>query len=111
MFLSLKERKAAASEVSRKQKGKILDEFVKLTDYTGCYSSYVLRNFGKKVKVNINGKNAADKCYCRGATNKEKNRQLEMMSKTFSLLIQEKDLRIEKIKNRRGFFAKLFGIR
>jgi len=49
----------------------------------------------------------------------EKNKQLEMMSKTFSLLIQEKDkllqekdLRIEEIKQqRRGFFAKLFGVK
>ena len=48
----------------------------------------------------------------------ETSKQLEVMSKTFSLLIQEKDkllqekdLRIEEIKNRRGFFAKLFGIR
>jgi len=48
----------------------------------------------------------------------DKNKQLEMMSQTFSLLInekdkllQEKDLRIEEIrKRRRGFFARLFGL-
>ncbi len=64
MSLSLRERKAAVREVSkryqkasRKEKGKILDEFVKLTGYTRCYSSYVLRSFGKKIKININGKN------------------------------------------------------
>ena len=64
MSLSLRERKAAVREVSkryrkasRKEKGKILDELVKLTGYTRCYSSYVLRSFGKKIKININGEN------------------------------------------------------
>ncbi len=55
MSLNLREKKAAVREVfkrykraSKKEKGKILDEFVKLTDYTRCYGSYILRNLGKK---------------------------------------------------------------
>ncbi len=57
MSLNLKERKAAVREVSKrykksskKEKGRILDEFIKLTGYTRCYGSYILRNFGKKIK-------------------------------------------------------------
>jgi hypothetical protein len=64
MSLSLKERKAVVKEeaaryhkVTKKEKGKILDEFVKLTGYSRCYSSYVLRMYGKKVIVDLeNGK-------------------------------------------------------
>ena len=65
MFLNLRERKAAVREVSKrdkkaskKEKGKILDEFIKLTGYTKCCASYILRNFGKKIKISINGKNS-----------------------------------------------------
>ncbi len=64
MSLNLKERKAAVREVSKrykksskKEKGRILDEFIKLTGYTRCYGSYILRNFGKKIRININGEN------------------------------------------------------
>ncbi|MGC8691148.1 MAG: transposase, partial [Caldisericum sp.] len=64
MSLSLKEKKAVIREESRlykkatkKEKGKILDEFVKLTGYSRCYASYVLRTYGKKVIVELeNGK-------------------------------------------------------
>ncbi|BAL80573.1 hypothetical protein [Caldisericum exile] len=35
----------------------MLDEFVKLTGYSRCYASYVLRSYGKKVVVDLeNGK-------------------------------------------------------
>ncbi|MFU2158921.1 integrase catalytic domain-containing protein [Caldisericum sp. AR60] len=64
MSLSLKEKKAVIREESRlykkttkKEKEKILDEFVKLTGYSRCYASYVLRTYGKKVIVELeNGK-------------------------------------------------------
>jgi len=58
MSLSLKERKTVVKEeatryqkVTKKEKGKILDEFGKLTGYSRCYASYVLRNYGKRVVV------------------------------------------------------------
>jgi len=63
MSLSLKERRAVIKEVSKrykktkkKEKGKILDEFVKLTEYTRCYASYVLRMYEKKVVVYAKGR-------------------------------------------------------
>jgi hypothetical protein len=64
MSLSLKERKAVVKEeaaiyhkATKKEKGHILDEFVKLTGYSRCYASYVLRTYGKKVVVDLeNGK-------------------------------------------------------
>ena len=64
MSLSLKERKAVVKEeaaryqkVTKKEKGHMLDEFVKLTRYSRCYASYVLRTYGKKVVVDLeNGK-------------------------------------------------------
>ena len=47
MSLSLKERRAVVKEISvrykkvkKKEKGKILDEFVKLTGYNRCYALY-----------------------------------------------------------------------
>jgi len=36
---------------SRAGKSRILDEFIKLTDYNRCYASYILRNLGKKVYI------------------------------------------------------------
>ncbi len=58
MSLSLKERRAVVREVSqrykktnRKEKGKILDEFVKLTGYNRCYAAYLLRMYEKKVAI------------------------------------------------------------
>jgi hypothetical protein len=58
MSLSLKERKAVVREdatiynkATKKEKGHMLDEFVKLTGYSRCYASYVLRTYGKKVVV------------------------------------------------------------
>jgi len=62
MSLSLKERKAVVKEeatryqkVTKKEKGKILDEFGKLTGYSRCYAAYALRTYGKKVAVYKNG--------------------------------------------------------
>ncbi len=58
MSLSLKERRAVVKEipvrykkVKKKEKGKILDEFVKLTGYNRCYASYLLRTYEKKVVI------------------------------------------------------------
>jgi len=58
MSLSLKERRAVIKEVSKrykkarkKEKSKMLDEFVKLTGYNRCYASYLLRTYEKKVIV------------------------------------------------------------
>ena len=58
MSLSLKERRAVVKEISvrykkvkKKEKGKILDEFVKLTGYNRCYASYLLRTYEKKVVI------------------------------------------------------------
>ena len=58
MSLSLKERRAVVKEVSKrykkvkkKEKGMILDEFVKLTGYNRCYASYLLRSCEKKTVV------------------------------------------------------------
>lgn len=62
MSLSLKERRAVIKEVSKrykkakkKEKGKMLDEFVKLTEYSRCYASYVLRMYEKSVVVYSKG--------------------------------------------------------
>jgi hypothetical protein len=59
MSLSLKERKAVAREeatryhkATKKEKGKMLNEFVEITKYSRCYASHVLRTYGKKVVVN-----------------------------------------------------------
>ncbi len=58
MSLSLKERRAVVREVSKrykktkkKEKGKILDEFVKLIGYNRCYAAYLLRMYEKKVDI------------------------------------------------------------
>ena len=59
MRLTMKERKKAAAIVApryrkawKKEKGRILDEFTKLTGYGRRYASYVLRSHGKKVWIN-----------------------------------------------------------
>lgn len=51
MELNMSERKAVTRATtkryrvaSKKEKGRILDEFIQLTGYTRCYGSYVLRN-------------------------------------------------------------------
>jgi len=62
MSLSLRERRAVIKEVSKrykearkKEKSKMLDEFVKLTGYTRCYALYVLRMYKKKVVIYLKG--------------------------------------------------------
>jgi len=66
MSLSLKERKAVVREEAKiyqsaikKEKGKLLDNFVAVTGYSRCYAAYALRIYGKKVVVDLeNGKRA-----------------------------------------------------
>lgn len=67
MRLTMKEKKKLTKIVSeryqrasKKQKGVILDEFVALTGYNHCYASYLLRNHGRKVRVNCNTVMVAD---------------------------------------------------
>jgi hypothetical protein len=52
MSLSLKERKAVVREevtryhkATKKEKGHMLDEFIKLTGYSRCYASCILRTY------------------------------------------------------------------
>jgi hypothetical protein len=59
MRLTVKERRKATKitaaryqKASKKQKGIILDEFAALTGYDRCYTAYLLRNQGKKVRIN-----------------------------------------------------------
>lgn len=59
MRLTVKERKKAAAIVApryqkarKKEKGLILNEFMKLTGYGRRYASYVLRTHGKKIWIN-----------------------------------------------------------
>lgn len=63
MALMMQEKKTITREVakryqrtSKKEKGLILDEFVRLTGYTRCYGAFVLRNWGRKVKVRFKGR-------------------------------------------------------
>lgn len=43
-------------KASKKEKGLILDEFVKLTGYTRCYAAFLLRNWGRKIRVRFEGR-------------------------------------------------------
>ena len=62
MGLSMREKKAVSRQVAmryqkarKKEKNKILDEFIQVTGYTRWYGSYVLRNLGKKVVIKGKG--------------------------------------------------------
>ena len=55
MGLTMHERHAVIRELSsrfqrasKKERGRILDHFVKLTQYTRCYAAFVLRNCGRQ---------------------------------------------------------------
>jgi len=59
MELTVKEKQKAVAimapryqKARKKQKGAILNEFIELTGYGRRYASYVLRNHGKKVRIN-----------------------------------------------------------
>lgn len=62
MALTIKERKAVTKEVAKryqrarkKEKGRILDEFVSLAGYTRCYASCILRNWGRRIVLKFGG--------------------------------------------------------
>ena len=62
MGLNMKERKAVIKETCgryrksrKKEKGQILDEFIKLTRYNRKYAGWILRNWGRKVWIRSNG--------------------------------------------------------
>ena len=68
MGLTMKEKKAISKEIAKrykkarkKEKGKILDEFTKLTNYTRCYASYVLRNWAVELTLTITKKRKTKK--------------------------------------------------
>jgi hypothetical protein len=59
MRLTVKEKQKATritaaryQKASKKKKGAILDEFIALTGYDRCYASYLLKNHGRKVRIN-----------------------------------------------------------
>lgn len=61
--LTMQERKSVTREIqkrykrgSKKEKGIILDEFVKLTGYNRCYASYLLRMWGKEIVIRTRGR-------------------------------------------------------
>lgn len=63
MALSMKEKKAVAKETAKryqkatkKERGLILDEFTSLTSYTRCYASFILRNWKRKIRLRMDGK-------------------------------------------------------
>lgn len=67
MRLTMKERKKAAAILApryqkgrKKDKGKMLDEFIALTGYRRSYASYVLTTHGKRRRVGMNRYIAAD---------------------------------------------------
>lgn len=62
MGLTMRERKAVIRQTaaryrrsSKKQKGKILDEFVEITGYNRKYAGWILRNWGKKRYFHLDG--------------------------------------------------------
>ena len=62
MSLTLHERKAVTKQIAqryqkslKKQKGRILDEFCATTGYTRSYARFILRNWGRTVKLTLNG--------------------------------------------------------
>jgi len=66
MGLKMQEKKALASEVSKryqkagkKERMKILDEFVKNTKHHRKYAAHVLANWGKTITARLNGETAS----------------------------------------------------
>ena len=62
MGLTMRERKAVSKQTAvrfrksgGKQKGKILDEFVEITGYNRKYAGWILRNWGKKRYIRLEG--------------------------------------------------------
>lgn len=64
MALTMKEKKAVTRQIAKRyqkeakrEKRVILDEFIFLTGYTRCYASFILRNWGRKVRMRLKGAN------------------------------------------------------
>ncbi|VUT26916.1 MAG: Integrase core domain protein [Candidatus Methanolliviera sp. GoM_oil] len=62
MGLTMRERKSVIKETanryrksSKKEKGRILDEFIQLTQYKRNYAGWILRNYGKEILCRIDG--------------------------------------------------------
>ena len=62
MGLIMKEKRAVSREVAKryhsarkKERGRILDEFIQIVGYTRCYASYILRNWGRKIILRAKG--------------------------------------------------------
>jgi hypothetical protein len=62
MSLTIHVRRAMTKQISqryqkssKKQKGHILDEFCATTGYTRSYARFILHNWGRKVKLTLNG--------------------------------------------------------
>jgi hypothetical protein len=67
MGLTAKEKRSATivtapryQKATKKQRGRILEEFVALTGYARCYAAYLLRSQGKKKYIGINAVLVAD---------------------------------------------------
>jgi len=61
MRLTMKERRSVTAVVAKryqkatkKEKSTILGEYIQLTRYNRCYAAFLLRNHGKKFRVNNN---------------------------------------------------------
>ena len=61
MGLTMKEKSSVVRVVAsryqkggKKQKGRILKEFMELTGYNRCYAAYLLRSHGRKVWISKN---------------------------------------------------------
>jgi len=70
MGLTMKEKKAISKKIAKRykktrkrEKGKKLDEFTKLTNYSRCYASYVLRNWAVELTLAITKKRKRKRIY------------------------------------------------
>ena len=61
MRLTMKERRSVSAVVAKryqkatkKEKGTILGEYTQLTGYNRCYAAFLLRNHGRRVRINNN---------------------------------------------------------
>ena len=62
MGLNMRERKSVTKETAnryrksyKKEKGRILDEFIQLTQYKRNYAGWILRKYGKEILCRIDG--------------------------------------------------------
>jgi len=79
MALTMKEKRAVTKEVAaryqraaKKERGLILGEFVKLTGYNRSYAAYLLRNWGRRARVRIEGRDVVMVLGAKGRKEKRK---------------------------------------